>query len=64
VSYGLCNVHCVQSARLDSSANRAPDQKNAYNAQRFFPHLLKRGLFSFSLNPVAQFIFALDIQKP
>ncbi|SEB62479.1 penicillin-binding protein 1A [Pseudomonas jessenii] len=57
MSYGLCNVHCVQSTRLDSSASHAPDQKNAYNAQRFFPLLLKRGSFSFSLNPVAQFIF-------
>ncbi|EJM76523.1 hypothetical protein PMI31_01387 [Pseudomonas sp. GM55] len=49
---------------LTAAPTTLPIRKMLIMPSVFFPHLLKRGSFSFSLNPVAQFIFALDIQKP
>ncbi|VVN49093.1 hypothetical protein PS862_00389 [Pseudomonas fluorescens] len=57
-------MHCVQTTRLDSSANDALDGKMLIMPSVFFSFYFKRGSFPVYLNPEPNSFFALDIQKP
>jgi len=63
VSYGLCNTHCVQTTRLDSSANDALDGKMLIMPSDFFRFLLQARVVPCYLNPVAQFILCPGYPK-
>lgn len=63
MSYGLCNTHCVQTTRLDSSANDALDGKMLIMPSDFFRFLLQARVVPCYLNPVAQFILCPGYPK-